>query len=93
MAAHHQIIAIRPRSLANILADLKEARGDLQQALEDVKHATLGMPSQHYADIDDRATEAETRVDDLRDEFEAAFLRSTGLSVEDVLKAREEAVL
>jgi hypothetical protein len=57
MASHHPI-TIRPRSLANVLDDLKEARRDYDDALSD--HPTH----------EDRATEAETRVEDLREEFD-----------------------
>jgi hypothetical protein len=70
---------IRPRSLDNVLADVKEARRDYDDALAD-KH-------------EDRATEAETRLDDLREEFETRLLDATGLTFETLIKAREECLL
>jgi hypothetical protein len=75
----NQAVAIRPRSLANIRDDLVEARRDYDDALAD-KHQ-------------DRATEAETRQEDLRDEFETRLLDATGLSFEALLKMREECLV
>jgi hypothetical protein len=86
-------IAVRARSLRNVLADLREARRDYDQALEDVKHATLGMHQRHYGDLDDRATEAETRLGDLREEFERRLTDATGLTFEQLLKCREECLV
>jgi hypothetical protein len=50
MASHHQLVTIRPRSLANVLADLRE-------------------------------------------EFDARFVSVAGLTVEQVMKAREGALI
>ena len=82
MASHHPVVAIGARSLANVLADIEEAHRDFNDALmaED-------------ADAEDRTTEAETRLDDLRDEFAAKFIECTGLKLGDVLFARERALL
>lgn len=92
MASHNQVVTIRPRSLANVLSDLKEARDDVSNA-----HAALATLACRHGvlsdDEHDRALEAETRLDDLREEFEARFKDATGLTIADVLKAREEAVL
>lgn len=85
MASHHQIIAIRPRSLVNVLADIREARGDL-----DAANASLLACEE---DAEDRYTEAETRLEDLREEFETRFAETSGLTLADLWKAREEAVL
>jgi hypothetical protein len=83
MPPHHSNIAtIRPRSLANVLADLKEARRDYDDAL-----------GANDADAEDRATEAETRLEDLRADFDARLIAATGLSFEALLKAREECLL
>jgi transcription elongation GreA/GreB family factor len=81
MASHHQI-ATRPRSLDNILADIKDARRDYDCAL-----------AADDADAEDRATEAETRVEDLRGEFDELLIAATGLSFEALVKAREEALI
>lgn len=73
---------VRPRSLANVLLDLKEAHDDWKQAVDD-----------DDPDAQDRASEADTRVDDLRDEFFSRFHEATGLTWKQVEKAIEEAVL
>jgi hypothetical protein len=85
MASHHQLVTIRPRSLANVLSDLKEARGDLDAA----NASLLACES----DAEDRYAEAETRLEDLREEFDARFVSVAGLTVSDVMKAREECLL
>ena len=77
--------AIRPRSLANVLADIREARQDL-----DLANASLLACE---PDADDRYTEAETRLEDLREEFDARFAETNGLTIADLWKAREEAML
>jgi hypothetical protein len=83
--------AIRPRTLANVLADLREAHGDQQQAMSDLRCAQDSTKASD--DADDRVTEADTRVEDLRGEFEAVFVEATGLTVEDFRKAIEGALL
>jgi hypothetical protein len=85
MASHHQLVTIRPRSLANVLADLREARGDL-----DAANASLVACE---SDAEDRYAEAETRLEDLREEFDVRFVSVAGLTVADVMKAREECLL
>lgn len=76
--------AIRPRSLANVLLDLREARRDVDAARLDVFNGK---------DAEDRVTEAETRQEDLRDEFDAKFEETNGFSIADLWKAREDALL
>ena len=82
MASHHSIVTIRPRTCATILSDIEEARRDYDDAL-----------TAEDADAEDRATEAETRLDDLRDEFAERFEEACGLKLGDVLFARERALL
>jgi phosphate uptake regulator len=77
--ASHYALPIRPRSLANVLSDLKEAHDDAIQAQSDGD--------------DDRFGEAETRVDDLRDEFAERFVETTGLTWKQIEAAISEAVL
>lgn len=81
MASHHQI-TVRPRSLAVVLADLEEANRDYDDAL-----------ASDDADAEDRATEAETRVSDLRDEFAERFVEATGLTWKQVEAAISEALI
>jgi hypothetical protein len=83
--------AIRARSLANVLADLKEAHDDSQTALNDYLDAPVG--SQELRDADDRRTEAETRAEDLRQEFAQRFVECTGLTWKQIEQAVSEAVL
>lgn len=81
MASHYSP-AIRPRSLATVLADLREAHRDFNDAL-----------AADDADAEDRATEAETRLDDLREDFDARMVATTGLTIEDLRTAYAEALL
>ena len=76
---------VRPRSLAQVLADIREAFDDYQDALTAIR---LDDPDGH-----DRATEAGTRLDDLRDEFAAKFVEATGLSVDDFRAAYAGALI
>lgn len=77
-----RVSTIACRTLATVLADLREAREDLNAA---------------YADNhEDRTTEASDRQDVLRDEFDArlnAVLRAEGLTVSDIQTAVERAIL
>ena len=82
MASHHAHPAIRARSLANVLADLWEAKDDWRMAVE-----------ADDPDAADRATEADTRVDDLTEEFYERFRDATGLTWKQVEQAISEAVL
>lgn len=82
MPPANPVVAIRPRSLANVLADLKEARRDWDDAL-----------AANDADAEDRATEAETRLEDLREEALSKIYDALGMEFEAVLKMREEGLL
>ena len=77
--ASHFAPAARPRSLANVLADLREARDDLDAAFAD-KHQ-------------DRISEAETRLSDLQDDLADRFQDVTGLTIEEWRKAFAEALI
>ncbi|WP_028970128.1 hypothetical protein [Sphingomonas sp. URHD0057] len=79
MPPHNAVVTIRPRSLSNVLLDLKEAKRDYDDALGD--------------EHEDRATEAETRLTDLQSEFDVRLAESTGLSVEDFRAAYSEALI
>lgn len=70
---------VRPRSLANVLADIREARGDLDLA-------SLSLLACE-PDAEDRYAEAETRLEDLRGEFDVKLAESTGLTLEDLRQA------
>lgn len=90
----HNIVALtRPRSLANVLLDLKEARSDWEQASADADCACREGNPKLEDQAQDRATEADTRVDDLREEFASRFLDATGLTWKQVEEAVSEAVL
>jgi hypothetical protein len=75
------------RTPANVLSDLSEARRDWDQAISDMKNRV------DWFDADDRCSEAEQRTDDLRAEFDRMLLSLTGLSVEQIMKARESCIL
>jgi hypothetical protein len=92
MASHHQLVTIRPRSLANVLSDLKEARGDLDDAQCAIR-VLARIGGEQCDELQDRATEAETRLEDLREEFDARFVSVAGLTVAEVMKAREGALI
>jgi hypothetical protein len=77
-------IAVRARSLRNVLDDLREARRDYDAFTSD---------RAIRRDADDRATEAETRLEDLREEFERRLTDATGLTFEQLLKCREECLV
>ena len=121
MASHNQVIAIRPRSLAVVMDDLREARRDYDDAIggfcpqcrgdggwDDIRcdpRGADGTISQWVEcqscdngrlstrDAEDRATEAETRLEDLRDEFDTRLVEAAGLTVEQIMRAREEALI
>lgn len=76
---NHQV-TIRPRTLANLLDDLRHARRDYDDALAD-------------SGTEGRVGEAETRLDDMREEFEARFAEVNGLTIGDLMKAREDCLL
>jgi hypothetical protein len=75
-------VTVRPRSLANVLLDLKEAIRDWRDAVDS-----------DDPDADDRATEAETRLEDLREEFAAKLVDCTGLTAEQMRDAYAEALI
>ena len=77
-------ITIKPRSLSNIIADLREAKANVADACADIERGE---------DADDRCTEAETRFEDLRAEFDVRLAEVTGLSVEQLREAYAEAVI
>ena len=88
--------AIRPRSLANVLLDLKEATRDWERALADAERVATPMSEplcQEEIDAGDRMSEADTRIDDLREEFAERFLEATGLTWKQIEEAISEAVL
>jgi hypothetical protein len=119
MASHHQPVTVRPRSLANILDDLRHARREYDDALAGICSECRGdgvLSSGFYfrsdhsvaedcagcpccegtgkpADAEDRASEAETRMEDLRSEFADALTEATGLTFEALMKAREGCLL
>lgn len=84
MASHNLQPTIRPRSLAHVLDDLREARSDMDAA----RTAIIGGE-----DADDRYAEAETRMEDLQTEADERFFDATGLTVEAFRKAFEQALL
>jgi hypothetical protein len=89
-----QVIAIRPRSLANVLADIREAAEDYTNAIRDLEEARPGTRSE--AEADDRATEADQRWEALREEANerlAALLRAEGVTWAQVQRAQQEALL
>lgn len=90
MASHHQIAAL-PRTLAHVLLDLREARRDWLTATNEIARLPIGAPEAD--DLDDRATEADRRIDDLREEFAERFQAATGLTWRQVEEAVAEAVL
>ena len=91
MASH--FATIRPRSLANVLLDLREARRDWQQALGDAGQAAREGDERLEAEHGDRMSEADTRIDDLRDEFAERFVEATGLTWKQIETAIQDAVL
>ena len=84
---------IRARSLANVLLDLREARRDWEQALKDAECAVREGDEHLEDECCDRMSEADTRIDDLRDEFAERFLDATGLTWKQIETAISEAVL
>jgi hypothetical protein len=83
MASHHHQFAIaRPRRLDTVLADLREAVRDYHDAL-----------AAKDPDAEDRATEADSRVETLRTEFEGGFQAETGLTIEQLRQAFEGALI
>jgi hypothetical protein len=75
------------RTLANVLDELRDARSDWEQAIADMKNR------KQWFDADDRANEAEQRTENLRLEFDQLLLSATGLTAEQIIKAREGCLL
>jgi hypothetical protein len=92
MASHHQL-TVRPRSLANILDDLRHARRDYDDATSELAGEACKRSFYRYDLTSDRVTEAETRMEDLRSEFADALTEATGLTFEALMKAREGCLL
>lgn len=84
MPPHNAVTALprRVRDLPTILREAAAARRDLTDAQQS-----------RDTDADDRALEAEQRLDALRDEFDATFTDVTGLTFEHLRDAVAEAVL
>jgi hypothetical protein len=82
---------VRARSLSNVLDDLREARRDYDDAM--VVLAFEHAHDFHDDETQDRCAEAETRLEDLRDEANALLLDATGLTFEALLAAREGCLL
>lgn len=91
MPPHNLATIAPPRTLANVLLDLKEARRDWESALADAEREV--DYSQDESDAGDRMSEADNRIDELRDEFASQFQAATGLTWKQVETAIEEAVL
>jgi predicted ATPase len=64
------------RNLANVLLELRQARRDWADAIEATD-----------ADAEDRASEADQRTDDLRQEFADRFVAATGLTWKTIEEA------
>lgn len=82
MPPHNLATIAPPRTLAQVLAELAEAHRDYTDAL-----------AANDADAEDRADEAEQRIEELRADFNDRFRWVTGMSVEALMKARESALL
>lgn len=81
------------RTLANVLLDLKEAQRDWQQANDDADCADRESNPRLEKEAQDRATEADNRVDALRDEFASRFQSATGLTWKQIEAAVGDGVL
>ncbi len=84
---HNLRVIVRPRTLANVLSDLKEARDDWNDAIADLER------DKDDKDADYRAAYADRRIDAYREEFANAFLHLTGLTWKQVEQAIREAIL
>jgi hypothetical protein len=93
MAPHNVAVLTPPRTLAHVLLELKEARRDWEEALSAAEHAQAIDDDNAADEFGDRATEADNRIDDLREEFASRFEAATGLTWKQVEKAIEDAVL
>lgn len=93
MPPHNLATIERPRTLAHVLLDLKEAKRDWEQAAKDAECAGRESNPRIEDEAGDRMTEADRRIDDLREEFASRFLAATGLTWKQVETAVEDAVL
>jgi hypothetical protein len=82
-----------PRTLANVVIDLREARSDWEEAIASAEHATATGDDNAADEFGDRATEADDRIDALREEFAERFVAATGLTWKQIEAAISEAVL
>lgn len=84
------VLAFPRRDCRAVLADLRHANRDLSDAYADLRR--LEECSDAHAEADDRATEAEQRIETLRDELDRK-LRFAGVTVEDLRVALAEALI
>jgi acyl-CoA reductase-like NAD-dependent aldehyde dehydrogenase len=82
-----------PRTLANVLLDLKEARSDWDQALQDAECAGREGNPRLHEEAGDRMSEADERIDALREEFAAMFVAATGLTWKQIEAAIDGCLL
>lgn len=93
MASHHQIVALHTRTLAHVLLDLREARSDWEQAAKDAECADRENNPRLEEEAGDRMSEADARLDELRDEFAERFQAATGLTWRQIEAAVSETLL
>jgi len=93
MPPHNLATITPPRTIANVLLDLREARRDWEQALRDAERAARENNPRLEEEYGDRMSEADRRIDDLRDEFAERFVKATGLTWKQVQEAVERADL
>jgi hypothetical protein len=88
MPPHYNIIALRPRTLEHILHDLRHARRDYDDALTAIQARVDREEYDAADDLQDRASEAETRFLDLQSEALVKIEETLGVSVEGLMDAR-----
>jgi hypothetical protein len=91
MEPHNLATITRPRTLAHVLLDLKEARRDWEQASNEADAAPHFSKEEEEAG--DRMAEADQRIDALRAEFAQRFFAVTGLTWKQIEAAISEAAL
>jgi hypothetical protein len=77
------VVQLRPRTLANVLLDLRRAKADWDRGVDD--------PDDERAET--TMTDADRRHDILMAEFRAMILESTGVEWSDIEHAIQDAVL
>jgi hypothetical protein len=82
-----------PRTLANVLLDLKEARSDWDQADRDAACAGREGNRRLEEEAGDRMSEADDRTDALREEFATMFVAATGLTWKQIEAAIDGCLL